>query len=132
MNNQIPALLTGIYFPYCLLTLVCILVTGLMVFSGLSESLLIGSGVYIISIWLLTGFILSFWTDTYWYYILHWFLSVIAGLGYWFLCICLSGRFGKPYTGDGAMIMLLPIYLLPVALVASISIKTIIFLLKSF
>ncbi len=119
------------YSPYYQLMLTCILLTGVMVFSRFSENTMIGSGIYVFSGWMFVCFVLSFFAEAYWYYLLHWFLSALVFFAYWFLSIYLCGRFGSPYMGDGGMVMIIPIYLLPVVLAASLGIKVIIVVFRS-
>jgi hypothetical protein len=123
VTDLILNLWSSAYAPYSLLIVVCVLLTALVFFSRLSETVVIEYGVYLIGGWLFVSFLQSLWVEMYWYYLLHWFLSSAIGFVYWLLAIYLCERLGSPYSGDGAMIMLLPFYLLPVAMLASVLLK---------
>ncbi len=123
MANLIIEVWNSVYASYYLMAVVCFLITILTLLSRLSETVVIKSGIYSMGSWLFVVFMGSFWTEFYGYYMLHWLLAAVVGFVYWFLVVYLCGRFGNPYMGDGAMVLLLPVYLLPVAMVVSVVVK---------
>lgn len=130
MNDFNLAVFTGIYSPYFQLLFLVVVLTGVFLISRMSETTVIAWGIYLFFGWMAINFLLTFFANSYWYFLLHWFLSALGFLAFWYLCIYLSEKFGRPYTGDGAMVMLLPVYFVPVFLLVSIGIKGILVLLR--
>ncbi|PXY46997.1 hypothetical protein [Flavobacterium hydrophilum] len=117
---------------YCQLLFVCILLTVIVLISRLSETVIIKSGIYLFAVCLIINFMLSFFSEHYWYFVLHWFLSSVCFFIYWHLTIYICENFGLPYSGDGAMVMVLPVYFLPVAILGSVIIKGVTVLIQRF
>lgn len=124
MNNWTEMLFADNYV-YSQLLFACVLLTAMLLISRFSETVIIKSGIYLFALCLIINFMLSFLSESYWYFILHWFLSSVCFFIYWFLTIYICERYGRPYSGDGAMIMILPVYFLPVAIFGSMIIKSI-------
>lgn len=124
MNNIAEIVFTHNY-PYGQLLFNCVLLTVIMLIFRFSETIIIKSGIYLFALCLIINFMLSFFSDRYWYFVLHWFLSSVCFFIYWYLAVYICERYGRSYSGDGAMIMLLPIYFLPVAILISVIIKSI-------
>lgn len=117
---------------YSQLLFVCVFLTVIVLISRLSETVIIKSGIYLFAICLLINFLHSFFSERYWYFVLHWFLSSVCFFIYWYLAIYTCENYGRPYSGDGAMIMILPVYFLPVAILISVIIKSVIVLIHRF
>lgn len=100
-----------------------IILIGLTVFYQFSEGKLISSGIYLSFAWMPASMIISLFMEPYWVYLLHWLLASIGFFGAYFLMIYLCGKYGNPYTGDGGMVMILPIYLIPVVFAGSLILK---------
>lgn len=132
MQDLIFTFFISMYSPYYQVGLVCAILLIITLISKFSEGALIESGIYVFSGWMFGSFCLSFFTETYWSYVLHWLAASMLFFAYWFLSIFLTERFGRPYNGDGAMAILIPIYFVPITLIASIAIKSIIVFIHSF
>ena len=130
--NDIAEILSAVNYVYKQLLFSCILLTVIAFIARLSETAIIKSGIYFFAVSLLINFMVSFFSENYWYFVLHWFLSSVCFFIYWYLSIYICERYGRPYSGDGAMIMLLPVYFLPVAILGSVLIKNIGVLIQGF
>ncbi len=130
--NDVTEILSSLNYVYCQLLFNGILLTVIMLISRFSETAIIKAGIYLFAICLLINFLYSFFSEGYWYFVSHWFLSSACFFIYWYFSIYICGRYGRPYSGDGGMIMLLPVYFLPVALLGSMIIKGITVLIQSF
>jgi hypothetical protein len=117
------AFFTNEYFGYYQLLILCVLLTVVMLVSLFSETIIISYGAYIFVGSLISNFMLSFFTDNYRYFILHWFLASIGFFIFWCVLIYICSRYGKPYNGDGGMIILLPAYFLPLLIFISVLLK---------
>lgn len=117
---------------YIQLLFVYILLIVVMLLFRFSETVVIKSGIYLFAIRLIINFIFSFFSESYWHFVLHWFLSSVGFFIFWYLAIYICERYGRPYSGDGAMIMILPIYFLPLAILGSVIIKSITMLIQRF
>ena len=130
--NNVEKMLLGENYVYSQLLFACVLLTVLFLVSRFSETIIIKSGIYLFAGCLIMNFILSFFSDSYWYFILHWFLSSVGFLIFWYLAIYICENFGRPYSGDGAMVMILPVYFLPFAIFGSVIIKSITIFIHRF
>ena len=118
---------------YWRLLFVCSVLIIILLIFKFSEKKVIKWGLYLFTGCLAVNFLFSFYTNTYWTYMLNWFLSTICFLLFWYLTIYLAGQYGRPYSGDGAMIILLPLlYLMPTALFGALLLKGFIVLIKYF
>jgi hypothetical protein len=118
---------------YWRLLFVCSVLIILLLIFRFSEKMAIKCGLYLFAICVSVNFFYSFFTDSYWVYMLHWFLSTISFLVFWYVTIYISNEYGRPYTGEGAMIILLPLlYVMPLALFVSIVIKGFMVLIRDF
>ena len=130
--NNITEMLFSSDFLYWRLLFSCILLTVILLVFKFSETVIIKSGIYFFAGFLILNFVHSFYSETYWYYILHWFLSSISFFVFWYLTVFICERFGRPYSGDGAMVMLLPGYFLFAAICGSVIIKSFMALIQRF
>lgn len=130
--NNIAEILSAVNDVYKQLLFSYILLTVIVLISRFSETVIIKSGIYLFAICLLINFMLSFLSESYWNFVLHWFLSSVCFFIYWYLSIYICECYGRPYSGDGAMIMILPVYFLPVAIFASVIIKGIAVFIQGF
>lgn len=130
--NNIAEVLSAVNYVYKQLLFSCILLTVIALIVRFSETVIIKSGIYFFAVSLLINFMFSFFSENYWYFVLHWFLSSVCFFIYWYLAIYACENYGRPYSGDGAMIMILPVYFLPVAILVSVIIKSVIVLIHRF
>ena len=132
LNNLTSAFFDNDFYVYYLMFFICVLEIVLTIISRFSETKIIKSGIYLFSCCLIINFVLSFYSDAYWIFILHWFLASLIFFIFWYLLIYMSENYGQPYVGDGGMVMILPVYFLFLALISSIIIKGIIGLIHLF
>jgi hypothetical protein len=123
LNNFDITFLINDNFVYYQLLFACILLTLLFLISSFSEPILIEYGIYLFIGSMAISFLLSFFTDHYWYFILHWFLSLIIYFVFWCMLIFICSRYGKSYDGDRGMLLLFPGYFLPLLIFASVLVK---------
>lgn len=119
-----------VFSAYIQLIFFCVILTGISAYYRFSEGKVIGAGIYISFFWLPTSMLVSLLMDHYWTYLMHWLLATIIFFAFYVLLIYLSGKYGNPYMGDGAMVMILPIYLTSIAFIGSIAIKGGIWLIR--
>lgn len=131
MNNVAEILLAGNYV-YNQLLIAFVLLTVIVLATRFSETAVIKSGIFLFAGCLTINFTLSFFSENYGYFVLHWFSSSIAFFIFWYLTIYICEHFGRSYSGDGAMIMLLPVYFLPLAIFVSVLIKSVLMLVQRF
>ncbi len=129
---MLPSFLFDDLYVYYQIAFGCFLLTVIVLFSKFSESIVIKSGIILFSIGLVISFLLSFYTDRYWFFILHWILSSIAFFLFWYLSIYICEEYGNPYSGEGAMIIVLPVYFLFFMIISSMVMNGIGFLLRYF
>ncbi|SHG65743.1 hypothetical protein [Flavobacterium defluvii] len=121
---NIPSFTNDNYLYYQLM-FTCILFLLLFFISGFSESFVIKYGSYVFAANIILRFLISFFTNQYWQFVLHWFLLSIAQFIFWAVLIIICGKYGKPHNGDGWIILLLPGYFLPLLIFISVLVKII-------
>ena len=99
------------YSPWLQLCLAAVLLIFFNIYKRFSEAAAIEAGLYICYFWIPLCAALSLFSDDFWLYFLHWALSMLAFFIIYFMIIYLCEKYGSPYMGDGAMAMLLPIYI---------------------
>lgn len=122
LNNLILTFTSDFYVYYQTL-FSCILITLIAFIFKFSEAKIIKSGICLFSICLAINFVLSFFSEAYWYFILHWFLASLSFFIFWYLVIYLCENYGQPYSGDGAMVIMLPVFFLFFGIISSLIIK---------
>lgn len=130
--NDVVKIVLADYYVYSQLLFVCALLTVLFLVSRFSETVIIKSGIYLFAGCLTINFVLSFFLECYWYFVLHWFLSSVCFFIFWYLAIYICENFGRPYSGDGALVMVLPVHFLPVAIFISVMVKSLMMLMQRF
>lgn len=132
MNNFNLSFFTQDYYVYYQMLFAGILLTLVLFISRLSEPVVIEYGAFIFAISMIISFIVTFFTPSYRYFMLHWFLSSLAYFFFWCILNYICGRYGKPYNGDGGMILLLPGYFLPLLMFFSLIIKIVRIVIAKF
>lgn len=123
LNNFDIAFFINDNYVYYQLLFACILLTLLFLITRFSEPVIIEYGIYLFIGNMGISFLLSFFTDHYWYFVLHWFLALISYFVFWSMLIFICSRYGKPYDGDRGMLLLFPGYFLPLLIFASVLVK---------
>lgn len=132
LSNLSSALFDNDFSVYYLLLFTCILVTLIAFITRFSEIKVINSGIFLFIGCLSVNFVISFYSETYWCFILHWLLASISFFFFWYFVIYICENYGQPYSGDGGLVMLLPVYFLFFALLSSMLIKGVIKLIQLF
>lgn len=94
--------------PYAQAMVLLALLLILTALSGLRESLLMSVGVSLSIIWLLISAVGGALMYSPWPYLAHLGLALVLFYVLWVALIYLVGRFGQPYLGEGAMIIVFP------------------------
>lgn len=128
---NIPFFTNDNYLYYQLL-FTCILFLLLFFISGFSESFIIEYGSYVFAGSIIISFLISFFIDHYWQFLLHWFLLSIVQFLFWAVLIFICVHYGKPHNGDGWIILLLPGYFLPFLIFVSVLIKVLKIIIRKF
>lgn len=132
LSNLLPGFFNNYFYVYYQMLFVCVLITLIASVFKFSETKVIKSGIYLFALCLVINFGLSLFSGTYWYFILHWFLASLCFFVFWYLVLYMCEQYGQPYSGDGGMVMILPVYCLFFALFSSLLIKGIIKLIQLF
>lgn len=123
--NNLLLTFTSDFYVYYQMLFSCILITLIALFFKFSETKIIKSGIYLFAVCILINFVLSFFSETYWCFILHWFLASLSFFIFWYLMIYMCENIGQPYTGDGGMVIVLPVYFWFFGILSSLIIKAI-------
>lgn len=116
--------------PWMQLGMVAAVLLGTAIFRKLSEGDIMSAGINISFVWMPLSMLMSLWTNSYWVYMLHWFLATLGFFVLYFFGVSVCGKYGRPYRGDGGMVMIIPIYLFPVTIVGSLFIRAIIYVFQ--
>lgn len=116
----------SIYVPWALMGLVSLVFLIGTLMSKFSEGSSIMLAVNVSMVWLPISMLLSLFAEAYWLYLLFWFLSFIAFAVLFIGLTWICGKYGSPYTGDGGMVMILPIYMFIGTFVGSLLLKGVI------
>lgn len=130
--NNLKEILFTINYVYWQMLFACIFLILMLIIFRLSQTIVIKSGMYLFAACVTINFVLSLFSVSYWYFILHWFLSSLSFFIFWYCAIYICERYGQPYSGDGGMIIILPVYILPVCLLVSIVFKSAAVLIQRF
>lgn len=121
--NNVLLIFTSDFYVYYQTLFCCVLIILIALIFKFSEAIIIKSGICLFAVCLAINFVLSFFSEAYWYFILHWFLASLSFFIFWYLVIYLCENYGRPYSGDGAMVILLPVYFLFFGIFSSLIIK---------
>ena len=116
--------------PWMQLGIVAVILTVTALVRRLSVGDVMAAGIIICFWWMPLSMLMSLWTEAYWVYLLNWFLVTLCFFGLYFFSMHVCEKYGRPYTGDGAMVMILPIYLFPVTVFGSLIIRAILSLIQ--
>lgn len=87
------------------------------------EEYVVHSGFIAFTIWELIAAIVSVSSEIQWMYYLYLSGSLLVAYLVYIICIAVSDKWGNPYNGEGAIAMLMPVFLFPLLLAPSAFIK---------
>ena len=105
------------------LLLAVIILLSAACFSRFSEGTVIKTGLNICLFWLLFILVKYCIVDSYWLFLLRWLLSMLAFFVFYYSLIFLCGKYGRPYNGEGGVLMLVPLYLFGFSFIIALTIK---------
>lgn len=81
-------------------------------------------------IWMPLSMLISLWTEVYWAYLLNWILVTICFFGLCHFILSFCEKYGRPDKSDAGLLLFLPVYLFPITILASLVIRTAIYVFK--
>lgn len=96
---------------YLFMSATVLILVGGVIITKLSSDWVLLAGLNIFYVWLFAGFVLNFFFEPFGIYMLHWFLSMILYYAIWLFLNWICEKWGKPYMGEGGMVILMPAYL---------------------
>lgn len=130
--NNLLLVFSDDFYVYYQMLFICVLIMVIALICKFSETKIITSGIYLFAGCMAINFVLSFFSETYWYFILHWFLASLSFFIFWYLIIYICENFGQPYSRDGGMVMVMPLYFLFFGISSSLLIKAFTVILHLF
>jgi hypothetical protein len=87
------------------------------------EEYVIYSGFIAFTLWELFAAILSVSSEIKWMYYLYLAAALLVAYLVYILCIAVSNKWGRPYNGEGAIAVLMPVFLFALVIGPSALIK---------
>lgn len=118
------------FYVYYQMLFTCVLIIVIALISRFSETKIITSGIYLFAGCMTINVVISLLSQNYWFFVLHWFLASLSFFIFWYLVIYICEEYGQPYSGDGGMVMVMPVCFLFFGILSSLLIKGVIELIK--
>jgi hypothetical protein len=100
------------------------------VFKWRDEEYVIHSGFIVFAIWELIAALVSISIEIQWMYYLYLSGSLLVAYLVYIICIAVSDKWGNPYNGEGAIAMLMPVFMFALLMGPSVFIKLLVQILS--